>query len=70
MTRQVLLTTIFARSQSYGVNITRKSFFFSLAVALSSRFRRNLSVTLCRFIGIELHNEESSVSLSRSIGVE
>ena len=37
----------------------------SLAVALSSRFRRNLSVALRRSIGVELHSEESSVSLSR-----
>ena len=39
----------------------------SLAVALSSRSRCNLSLTLSRFIGVELHGEESSVA---SISVE
>ena len=37
---------------------------------LSLQTQSALSVTLRRFIGIELHDEESSVSLSRSIGVE
>ena len=33
----------------------------SLAVALSSRSRRNLFLALSRFIGVELHGEESFV---------
>ena len=37
---------------------------------LSSRSRHNLSLALSRFIGIELHSEESSVAFSRSIGME
>ena len=42
----------------------------SVAVALSSRSRCNLSLALSRFICVELHGEESSVAFSRSIGVE
>ena len=34
----------------------------SLAVALSSRSRRNLSLALSRFISVELHGEESFVA--------
>ena len=49
---------------------------FSLASMLqsssspSSRSRHNLSLTLSRLIGVELHSEESSVAFSRSIGME
>ena len=42
----------------------------SSLACLSSRSRRDLSLTLNRFIGTELHGEESSVAFSRSIGVE
>ena len=42
----------------------------SLAVALSTCSRRNLSLAHSRLIGVELHGEESSVAFSRSIGVE
>ena len=35
-----------------------------------SRSRHNLSLTFSRFIGVELHSEESSVAFSWSIGVE
>ena len=34
----------------------------SLAVALSSHSRHNLSLALSRFIGVELHSEKSSVA--------
>ena len=43
---------------------------YSLAVALSSRSRHNLSLALSRFISVELHGEESSAVFSRSIGFE
>ena len=43
---------------------------YSLAVALSSHSTRNLSLALSRFIGTELHGEESSVAFSRSISVK
>jgi len=43
------------------------SFLFPLALALQSRSRHNLSLALCRFIGIELHSGESSIVFSRSI---
>ena len=42
----------------------------SLAVTLFSRLRHNLSLSFSRFIGVELHSEESSVAFSWSIGVE
>jgi len=35
---------------------------WSLAVALSSRSRRNLSLALSRFISVDLHSEESFVA--------
>ena len=38
----------------------------SLAIALSSCSRCSLSLALSRFIGVELHGEESSVAFSRS----
>ena len=44
--------------------------YCSLAVLLSSRSRHNLSLTLSRFMGVELHSEEFSVAFSRSMGVE
>ena len=44
--------------------------YCSLAVLLSSRSRHNLSLALSRFIGVELHSEESSVEFSRFMGVE
>ena len=39
-------------------------------VAFSSCPRRNLSLALSKFIGVELHGEESSVAFSRSMGME
>ena len=39
------------------------SFLFSLAPALQSRSRCNLSFTLSKFISIELHGEESSIAI-------
>ena len=38
----------------------------SLAVALSSCSRRNFSLAFSRFIGIQLHGEESSITFSKS----
>ena len=42
------------------------SFLFSLALALQSCSRRNLSFALSRFIGVELHGEESSIAIHRT----
>ena len=42
------------------------SFLLSLAPVLQSCFRRNLSLALSRFIGVELHGEESSVAVHRT----
>ena len=43
------------------------SLLFSLVLMLQTQ---SVSCTLSRFIGVELHHEESSVAVSRSIGME
>ena len=43
--------------------LSSPSFLFSLAPALQSHSRRNLSLALSRFIDVELHSEESSVAI-------
>ena len=53
-------------SLSYLGPLWSPSFLFSLAPALQSRSRRNLSLALSRFIGVDLHGEESSVAIHRT----
>ena len=53
-------------SLPYISPLSSPSFLFSSALALQSRSRRNLSLALSRFIGVELHSEESSVMIHRT----